>query len=190
MGPATRDLQDLVGGDLTTLGVITLAVIFAIAALLLRSPLAGLVVVGTVSTSYVCALGASVVIWQRMLGQELHWSVLPIAFVLLVAVGSAGNLLLALRIREELPAGPHVSIIRTFAATGAVVTTAGIVVGTTMFALATSSALAVAQIGVTVGIGLLLDALVVRAFVLPAVMVVLSRWLWWPRRPRSSTADA
>ncbi|WP_285183312.1 MMPL family transporter, partial [Mycobacterium tuberculosis] len=63
VGPATRDLQDLVGSDLTLLAVITLAVIFAIAALLLRSPLAGLVVVGTIATSYICALGASVVIW-------------------------------------------------------------------------------------------------------------------------------
>ncbi|MBZ4312793.1 MMPL family transporter, partial [Mycobacterium tuberculosis] len=79
--------------DLTLLAVITLAVIFAIAALLLRSPLAGLVVVGTIATSYICALGASVVIWKHILGDNLHWSVLPIAFVLLISVGSAYNLL-------------------------------------------------------------------------------------------------
>lgn len=180
VGPATRDLQDLVGSDLTLLAVITLAVIFAIAALLLRSPLAGLVVVGTIATSYICALGASVVIWKHILGDNLHWSVLPIAFVLLISVGSAYNLLFALRIREESPAGPRTSVIRAFAATGMVVTAAGIVFGTTMFALAASTSLSVAQIGVTVGMGLLLDALVIRGFVLPALMVLLGRWLWWP----------
>ena len=182
VGPATRDLQDIVGNDLALMVAITLAVILAIAALLLRSPLAGLIVLATIATSYICALGASVLFWRHVLGYDLHWSVPPIAFVLLVAVGSAGNLLFALRIREERPSGPHVSIIRAFAATGAVVTVAGVVVGATMFALATSSVLSVAQIGVTLGIGLLLDALVVRAFVLPAMMVVTGRWLWWPRR--------
>jgi RND superfamily putative drug exporter len=182
VGPATRDLQDIVGNDLALLVAITLAVILAIAALLLRSPLAGLIVLATIATSYVCALGASELLWRHLLGYDLHWSVPPIAFVLLVAVGSAGNLLFALRIREERPGGPRVSIIRAFAATGAVVTIAGVVVGATMFALATSSVLSVAQIGVTLGIGLLLDALVVRAFVLPAMMVVTGRWLWWPRR--------
>lgn len=186
VGPATRDLQDLVGSDLTLLAVITLAVIFAIAALLLRSPLAGLVVVGTIATSYICALGASVVIWKHILGDNLHWSVLPIAFVLLISVGSAYNLLFALRIREESPAGPRTSVIRAFAATGMVVTAAGIVFGTTMFALAASTSLSVAQIGVTVGMGLLLDALVIRGFVLPALMVLLGRWLWWPRRSVSN----
>jgi RND superfamily putative drug exporter len=182
VGPATRDLQSFVGGDLTLMVLITLAVIFVIAAMLLRSPVAGLVLVLCVGTSYVCALGASVLIYQHLFGYSLHWSVAPIAFVALVAVGSACDLLFALRVREERPAGPHVAIIRTFAATGAVVTIAGIVIGTTMFALTQSTVLSVAQIGVTVGVGLLLDALVVRALVLPALMVLLRRWFWWPRR--------
>ncbi|OSC39888.1 RND family transporter [Mycobacterium decipiens] len=186
VGPATRDLQDLVGRDLALLAVITFAVILAIAALLLRSPLAGLVVLATIAASYICALGASVLIWKHILGHDLHWSVLPIAFVLLIAVGSGCNLLFALRIREELPAGPRTSIIRAFATTGAVVTAAGIVLGTTMFALAASSVLSVAQIGVAVGSGLVLDALVMRSFVLPALMVVLGRWLWWPRKSVST----
>lgn len=189
VGPATRDLADIVGHDLLIMAAITLGVVLAISTLLLRSPVAGLIVVGSIATSYICALGASVLIWQRLLGRELHWAVLPIAFVLLVAVGSACNLQFALRIREESTAGPRIGIIRAYAATGAVVTAAGIILGTTMFALATSGVLSVAQIGVTLGIGLLLDALVVRAFVLPAMMVVLNRWLLWPRRPVSETAE-
>jgi RND superfamily putative drug exporter len=182
VGPATRDLQDIVGNDLLLMVVCTLGVIFLIAAFLLRSPIAGLVVLGTIATSYVCALGATVLLWQRLLHHELHWSMPPIAFVSMVGVASGGNLLFALRIREGLSAGMRTSIIRAFAATGLVVTVGGIVVGITMLALGASSVLSLAQIGVTVGLGLLLNALVVRAFVLPAMMVVLDRWLWWPRQ--------
>lgn len=182
VGPATRDLQFLVHKDTILLVAATLAVVFTVVALMLASPIAGLVVVGTVAVSYASALGASVLIWQHLLGRELHWSVPPIALIALVAVGSDYNLLLTLRIREEYPGGSHVSVIRAFAATGQVVTTAGIVFGTTMFALATSSVLSVAQIGSTIGIGLVIDTLIVRSFVLPAALVLLGRWFWWPHR--------
>jgi RND superfamily putative drug exporter len=181
VGPATRDLQDIVGGDLMLMVFITLGVILVIAALLLQSPIAGFVVLATILVSYVSALGASVLLFHRLLHHELHWSVPPIAFVSMVGIASGGNLLFALRIREELPAGLRTSIIRASAATGMVVTAGGVVVSLTMLALGISSVLSVAQIGVTVGIGLLLNSLVVRALVLPASMVVLDRWLWWPR---------
>lgn len=181
VGPATRDLQDIVGGDLMLMVFITLGVILVIAALLLQSPIAGFVVLATILASYVSALGASVLLFHRLLHHDLHWSVPPIAFVSMVGIASGGNLLFALRIREELPAGLRTSIIRASAATGMVVTAGGVVVSLTMLALGISSVLSVAQIGVTVGIGLLLNALVVRALVLPACMVVLDRWLWWPR---------
>lgn len=180
VGPTTRDLQALDRQDMLLLVAAVLVVVFAIVALLLRSPVAGLVVVGTVAISYAAALGASVLIWQYLLGHELHWAVPPITFGALVAVGSDYNLLLALRIREERWAGPRRSIIRAFAATGGVVTTAGLVFGITMFALATSSVLNVAQIGTTIGVGLVLDTLVVRSFILPALVGLLGRWFWWP----------
>jgi RND superfamily putative drug exporter len=186
VGPATADLQRLVADDLTLLVVTTLALIFLIVALLLRSPVAGVAVVGTVALSYASALGASVLIWQHLLGHDLHWAVAPISFIALVAVGADYNLLLAMRIREEIRAGLGTGIIRAFGATGGVVTTAGIVFGITMFALAGSSVLSIAQIGVTIGLGLMLDTLVVRAFVLPALVAMLGRWFWWPTlQPRA-----
>lgn len=186
VGPATLDLQRLVADDLILLIASTLALIFLIVALLLRSPVAGVVVVGTVALSYAAALGASVLIWQYGLGHDLHWSVAPISFIALVAVGADYNLLLAMRIREEAHAGLGTGLVRAFAATGGVVTTAGIVFGITMFALAGSSVLSIAQIGVTIGVGLMLDTLVVRTFVLPALVVLLGRWFWWPRTVAST----
>jgi RND superfamily putative drug exporter len=182
IGPATLDLQNLVYRDLKMLMAITLFLIFLIVALMLRSPVAGIVVVGTVTVSYASALGASILIWQHLLNHELHWAVVPISFIALVAVGADYNLLLAMRIREEARAGLGTGIIRAFAATGGVVTTAGIVFGITMFALAASTVLSVAQIGVTVGVGLLIDTLVVRSFVLPSIVALLGRWFWWPTR--------
>jgi putative drug exporter of the RND superfamily len=191
VGATSVDLQTLVGRDVTLLLASTLALIFLIVALMLRSPVAGVVVVGTVALSYASALGASVLIWQHALGHDLHWSVAPISFIALVAVGADYNLLLAMRIREEADAGLSTGIVRAFAATGGVVTTAGIVFGITMFALAGSTVLSIAQIGTTIGVGLLLDTLVVRTFVLPSLIALLGRWFWWPmwkapRRERSS----
>jgi RND superfamily putative drug exporter len=110
----------------------------------------------------------------------LHWAVAPVAFIALVAVGADYNLLLAMRIREEARAGLNTGIIRAFAATGGVVTTAGIVFGITMLALLGSTVLSIAQIGLTIGVGLLIDTLVVRAFVFPAIVALLGRWFWWP----------
>jgi RND superfamily putative drug exporter len=132
--------------------------------------------------SYAAALGASILIWQHLLHHDLHWAVAPISFIALVAVGADYNLLLAMRIREEGGAGLGTGIIRAFGATGGVVTTAGIVFGITMFALAASNVLSVAQIGVTIGVGLLLDTLVVRTFILPSIVALLGRWFWWPTR--------
>jgi putative drug exporter of the RND superfamily len=180
VGPTNVDLQAFVGRDMTLLLATTLALDFLIVALLLRSPVAGIVVVGTVALSYASALGASMLIWQHLLGHDLHWSVAPASFIALVAVGADYNLILAMRIREEAHAGLSTGIIRAFAATGGVVTTAGIVFGITMFALAGSSVLSIAQIGTTIGVGLLLDTLIVRTFVLPSLIALLGRWFWWP----------
>lgn len=184
VGPATLDLQRMVAGDSRMLALTTLALIFAIVAAMLRSPVAGLVVVGTVALSFTAALGAAVLIWQHLLGLELHWAVAPIAFIALIAVGADYNLLLAMRIREETRATRlRTGVIRAFAATGGVVTTAGVVFGITMLALLGSSVLSIAQIGLTIGVGLLIDTMLVRTFLLPAAMVLLGRWFWWPRPP-------
>jgi RND superfamily putative drug exporter len=181
VGPVTADLQRFVARDTTLLIAAALGLIFLIVAVMLRSPVAGFVVIGTVVTSYASALGASVLIWQHLLHHDLHWSVAPIAFIALIAVGADYNLLLALRIKQETAAGLKTGIIRAFGGTGGVVTIAGIVFGLTMLALLTSSVLSIAQIGTTIAVGLLLDTLIVRAFIVPAIVVLLGRWFWWPR---------
>jgi putative drug exporter of the RND superfamily len=184
VGPATADLQRFVARDTALLVGAALGLIFAIVTAMLRSPVAGLVVVGTVAASYASALGMSVLVWQHLLHHDLHWAVAPIAFIALIAVGADYNLLLALRIKQEAQApdaGIRTGIIRAFGGTGGVVTTAGIVFGITMLALLGSSVLSIAQIGTTIAVGLLLDTLLVRALVTPSVVALLGRWFWWPR---------
>ncbi|OBH89981.1 RND family transporter [Mycobacterium sp. E2989] len=191
VGPVTADLQRFVAADTKLLVGAALVLIFLIVTTMLRSPVAGLVVVGTVVTSYASAVGASVLIWQHLLHQDLHWAVAPIAFIALIAVGADYNLLLALRIKQEAAAGLKTGIIRAFGGTGGVVTVAGIVFGLTMLALLSSSVLSIAQIGTTIAVGLLLDTLVVRAFVVPSIVALLGRWFWWPRTlPRRAAVAA
>jgi RND superfamily putative drug exporter len=189
VGPVTTDLQRFVARDLALLVGAALALIFVIITAMLRSPVAGLVVVGTVVASYASALGISVLIWQDLLHRDLHWAVAPIAFIALIAVGADYNLLLTLRIKQEASAGLRTGIIRAFGGTGGVVTTAGIVFGLTMLALLGSSVLSIAQIGTTIAVGLLVDTLLVRALVVPSVVALLGRWFWWPGRvPRRTAA--
>lgn len=170
-------------GDIVLLVAATLALIFLIVAVMLRSPVAAVVVVGTDIVSYASALGVSVLISRHLFGQPVHWAVAPMAFIALVAVGADYNLLLAMRIREELRAGIGTGVVRAFTGTGGVVTTAGIVFGITMFALVGSTVLSIEQVGMTVGIGLLLDTLIVRTFLMPSLVALLGRWFWWPRLP-------
>ncbi|ORW95512.1 hypothetical protein AWB92_09960 [Mycobacterium sp. IEC1808] len=181
VGPVTADLQHFVARDSALLVGAALVLIFLIVTAMLRSPVAGLVVVGTVVASYASALGISALIWQRLLHHELHWAVAPIAFIALIAVGADYNLLLALRIKQEATAGIRTGIIRAFGGTGGVVTTAGIVFGLTVLALLGSSVLSIAQIGTTIAIGLMMDTLVVRALVVPSIVALLGRWFFWPR---------
>lgn len=130
--------------------------------------------------SFLGALGATVLIWQHFLGEALNWVVAPMAFTFLVAVGADYNLLLAARFRDEATAGIKTGIIRAMGNTGSVVTVAGLVFGLTMLAMLSSPALDIRQVGTMVGIGLLLDTLLVRSFIVPAIGTILGRWFWWP----------
>ena len=75
---------------------------------------------GTVAFSYAGAFGLSVLVWQHLIGLPLHWLVLPLTFIILVAVGSDYNLLLIVRVKEELHAGLHTGLIRALGSTGGV----------------------------------------------------------------------
>lgn len=180
VGSATADLHSYFAYDFRLLAVTSMLLIFLVIAMMLRSPVAALVVLATVVASYASALGASQVLWRYVFGHDLHWAVPSMAFIALVAVGADYNLLLAARLREESAAGLRTGMIRTFAGTGGVVTTAGVVFGLTMFAMFSADLTTIAQVGSTIGIGLLIDTFIVRAAIVPAIAALLGRWFWWP----------
>lgn len=178
-----KDMHDGSIYDLMIAAIASLCLIFMIMLAITRSAVASSVIVGTVTVSLGSSLGLSVLIWQHMLHMPLHWLVLAMGIIVMLAVGSDYNLLLVARFQEEvIGAGLKTGMIRAMASTGRVVTTAGLVFAFTMGTMGTSNLRAVGQIGTTIMIGLLFDTLIVRSFMMPAAATLLGRWFWWPRR--------
>jgi putative drug exporter of the RND superfamily len=185
-------VKELVDGskyDLLIAGVAALSLIFIIMLIMTRSFIAALVIVGTVALSLGASFGLSVLVWQYLVGIQIHWMVLAISVIILLAVGSDYNLLLVSRMKEEISAGLNTGIIRAMGGTGKVVTNAGLVFAFTMGSMAVSDLLTVGQLGTTIGLGLLFDTLVVRAFMTPSIAALLGRWFWWPQQVRPRPAS-
>jgi transport protein len=180
-----KDIKQYAASDLLIVAIAAFILIFLIMLFITRSLMAALVIPGTVAFSFAGAFGLSVLVWQYLIGLHLHWLVLPITFIILVAVGSDYNLLLIARVKEELGAGIHTGLIRALGSTGGVVTSAGLVFAFTMLALLTSDLRTIGQVGTTVCIGLLLDTLIVRSFIVPCILRILGPWFWWPTLVRS-----
>jgi len=174
------DMQNGVKVDLLIACIASMILIFAIMLLITRSVVAALVIVSTVAASLGTACGLSVLLWQDILGLGLQWIVIPLSIVILLAVGSDYNLLVVSRLKEEIHAGLNTGIIRGMGATGRVVTAAGLVFAFTMMSMIVSDLRVVGQLGMTIGIGLLVDTLIVRSFMTPSIAAALGRWFWWP----------
>src|SRR5271163_2504340 len=174
------DMQNGVTVDLLIACIACMILIFAIMLLITRSVVAALVIVSTVAASLGTACGLSVLLWQDILGLGLQWIVIPLSIVILLAVGSDYNLLVVSRLKEEIHAGLNTGTIRGMGATGRVVTAAGLVFAFTMMSMIVSDLRVVGQLGMTIGIGLLVDTLIVRSFMTPSIAAALGRWFWWP----------
>jgi putative drug exporter of the RND superfamily len=185
-----KDMHDGAKYDLMIAVVSALTLIFMIMLLLTRSVVAALVIVGTAASSIAASFGLSVLIWQDLFGIRVHWIVMALSVIILLAVGSDYNLLLVSRFREEIHAGLKTGTIRSMAGTGGVVTAAGLVFAFTMAAMLGSELRVLGQFGSTVCIGLLLDTLIVRTLLMPSIATLLGRWFWWPQvvHPRGDNA--
>jgi RND superfamily putative drug exporter len=180
-----KDMQEGSNWDLLVAGIASLCLIFIIMLLLTRAVIASAVIVGTVLLSLGTSFGMSVLIWEHLLGKPLHWLVLAMSVIILLAVGSDYNLLLVSRFKEEIPAGIKTGIIRSMAGTGAVVTSAGLVFAFTMMSMMVSDLVVAGQVGTTIGIGLLFDTLIIRSFMTPSIAAMMGRWFWWPQNVRT-----
>lgn len=178
------DLADTNVRDATLLMPLVLAVILVILAVLLRALLAPILLVLTVILSYGTALGISIGFFEGVLGWEGQDASLPLlSFVFLVALGVDYNIFLVSRAREEsYRIGTRAGVIRSLVLTGGVITSAGVVLAATFSVLVTLPVVNVAELGFVVALGVLLDTLIVRSLLVPALISDVGPRFWWPSR--------
>ena len=169
---------------LVVLPLIVLLVLVSLA-LLLRSAVAPVLLVATVVATYVAALGASWGLFVSVLGfDSLDVGVPLLAFLFLVALGVDYNIFLVNRAAEESRGrDSRTGMLRSLSVTGGVITSAGILLAAVFAVLGVLPLVVLAQLGVVICVGVLLDTLLVRTVLVPALAVMLGDRFWWPRRP-------
>lgn len=177
-----RDTRDFYNDDVLFIVFTTITIVFLILVVLLRAIVAPLYLIGSVLISFLSALGIGVIVFQLILGKELHWSLPGLTFILLVAVGADYNMLLISRIRDESPHGVRVGVIRTVGSTGGVITSAGLIFAASMFGLLPASVSTMSEAGFIIGIGIVLDTFLVRTITVPALAALIGQANWWPSR--------
>ena len=177
------DAQDAADRDLRLILPLILGLVLLALVVLLRSVVAPIVLVLTVIGTYVASMGLSWWVFTGLLGFEAMDSGLPLlAFLFLVALGVDYNIFLVTRAREEAVAhGPHGGMLRALSATGGVITSAGILLAAVFLVLGVLPLVVLAQLGTVICIGVLLDTLLVRTLLVPALALLLGWRFWWPR---------
>lgn len=178
------DTNDTAQADLVKIIPIVLLVILLILMVLLRSIVAPMLLIGSVVVSYATALGVSAIVFNHVLGFPGADAAVPLfGFVFLVALGVDYNIFLMTRVREEsLRLGTRAGILRGLGKTGSVITSAGIVLAATFAALAVIPILFLVQIAFIVAFGVLVDTIVVRSLLVPALSCDIGKAIWWPSR--------
>ncbi|MEV4120976.1 efflux RND transporter permease subunit [Micromonospora sp. NPDC049645] len=189
---ATYDSDEANDRDLRLILPIILLLVGAVLVLLLRGLLAPLLLVLTVIASFFASLGAAWLLFDHVLGfPALDSGVLLLAFVFLVALGVDYNIFLVTRAREDARgAGTRAGMLSALRVTGGVITSAGVLLAAVFAVLGVLPLITLTQIGVIVCIGVLLDTLLVRTVLVPALAFVLGDGFWWPGRITRDPARA
>ncbi|AUZ89025.1 MMPL family transporter [Arthrobacter sp. MDT1-48-3] len=176
------DTNDTALADLVKIIPIVLLVILGVLIVLLRSVVAPVLLVASVALSNATALGVSALVFNGIFGFEGADASVPLfAFVFLVALGVDYNIFLMTRVREEsLRIGTRPGILRGLGVTGGVITSAGVVLAATFAALGVIPILFLAQIAFIVAFGVLLDTVLVRSLLIPALAYDIGPKIWWP----------
>ena len=188
----TYDVAQLSDNDLHTVIPIAIGVITVLLALVMRSLVAPLYLIASVVLSYFSSLGLTALVFMRAAGQPGLTFILPfLLFVFLLALGEDYNILVMTRIREEATRLPlREAVGRALSVTGTTVTSAGLVLALTFGVLAVvgsasagpANVRTVVDVGVGLALGVLMDTFLVRTLLVPAAVVLIGRWNWWPSR--------
>ena len=170
--------------DNRTIIPIILLVITLILGLLLRSIVSAVVLLGTVVLSYFATLGVCALVFNHIFGFAGGDNSFPLfAFIFLVALGIDYNIFLMTRVREEsAKLGTRAGVIKGVTVTGAVITSAGIVLAATFAVLGLLPLVPLAELGFAVGFGVLLDTIIVRSILVPALVHEIGPKIWWPSK--------
>ena len=187
------DVENYAIRDRNVIIPLVLVVVLIILGLLLRAVVAPLLLIGTVILSFFGSLGISVLFFKYVFGFAGADNSMPLfAFVFLVALGIDYNIFLMTRVREEtVKSGTHRGMLAGLAATGGVITSAGLILAGTFATLGTLPLVILTEIGFTVALGVLLDTLIVRSVLVTALTLDVGRHIWWPSklaRPRPEEA--
>ncbi|NPD04550.1 MMPL family transporter [Nocardioides sp. zg-1308] len=184
------DAKDYAASDRLTILPLILLLVLGALLLLLRSIVAPLLLVATVVATYAASMGASWWLFQTVFGFEAMDTGVPLlAFLFLVALGVDYNIFLVTRAREEAAEhGTRTGMLRALTATGGVITSAGILLAAVFAVLGVLPLVVLAQLGAIIFVGVLLDTLVVRTVLVPALALTLGETFWWPRKVRSDGA--
>ncbi len=178
------DLNVVAANDRNLIIPIVLFLIAIILGLLLRSIVAAVVLLVTVILSFVATLGVSALVFNHIFGFAGADTGFPLfTFIFLVALGIDYNIFLMTRVREEaIKIGTIAGVTKGVTVTGGVITSAGVVLAATFTVLGVLPLVALAQIGFAVAFGVLLDTLVVRSILVPALVHLLGPKIWWPSK--------
>ncbi|MCS4489699.1 MMPL family transporter [Corynebacterium sp. ES2775-CONJ] len=178
------DAEESAARDRMIIFPLILLLIFIVLAVMLRALIAPAVMTFSVLLTNLAALGIGWWISTAVFGFEKFDSLTPLyAFVFLVALGIDYSIFLISRAKEEAQIyGTRIGVMRSLSATGGVITSAGILLAAVFAALGVLPLVALAQIGVIIFIGVLLDTLIVRTILLPAVVEIIGEKFWWPTR--------
>ena len=170
--------------DNRTIIPIVLILIALILTVLLRSILAGAVLLATVVLSYFATIGVCQLVFEHIFKFPGADTSFPLfAFIFLVALGIDYNIFLMTRVREEsIKRGTREGVIRGLTVTGGVITSAGIVLAATFAVLGVLPLVFLAELGFAVGFGVLLDTIVVRSLLVPSIVRVAGKKIWWPSK--------
>jgi len=178
------DVQDASRHDRNLIIPLVLLVILIVLAIVLRAIIAPLILIATVVLSFLASLGVSAIFFNHVFHFANSDPAFPLfAFVFLVALGIDYNIFLMTRVREEtLEHGTRQGVVRGLAVTGGVITSAGLVLAATFVVLGVLPIVFLAEIGFTVAFGVLLDTIVVRSILVPALSHEIGKKIWWPSK--------
>jgi RND superfamily putative drug exporter len=184
------DIQNASRHDRNLIIPIVLLVILVVLGLVLRALVAPLILIATVVLSFTASLGVSALFFNHVFHFANADPAFPLfAFVFLVALGIDYNIFLMTRVREEtLEFGTRTGIVRGLAVTGGVITSAGCVLAATFVVLGVLPIVFIAEIGFTVAFGVLMDTIVVRSILVPALSHDIGKKVWWPSKLAAATA--